>query len=122
MTQVRGKTLDEQERADIARAFQDAVVDVLVAKSKSAIAQTGLNQLVVAGGVGANRQLRASLDRAGEKAGFRVVYPELELCTDNGAMIALAGALRLAESATSLHTPRDRSFTVRPRWDLATVD
>jgi tRNA N6-adenosine threonylcarbamoyltransferase len=122
MTHVRGKTLGEQDRADIARAFQDAVVDVLVAKSRAAIAQTGLNQLVVAGGVGANRRLRTALDDAGEQAGFRVVYPELELCTDNGAMIALAGALRLVDQSLPTQTAPDRSFTVRPRWDLASVD
>ncbi|MGB8433194.1 MAG: tRNA (adenosine(37)-N6)-threonylcarbamoyltransferase complex transferase subunit TsaD, partial [Burkholderiales bacterium] len=121
MTHVRGKALGEQDRADIARAFQDAVVDVLVAKSRAAIAQTGLNQLVVAGGVGANRQLRAALDEAGEQAGFRVVYPELELCTDNGAMIALAGALRLVDQSLPTQTAPDHSFTVRPRWDLASV-
>ena len=121
MTQVRGKALDEQVRADLARAFQDAVVDVLVAKSVAAIERTGLNQLVVAGGVGANRQLRAALDKAAERAGFRVVYPELELCTDNGAMIALAGALRLGDQSTPAQTTADRSFTVRPRWDLATL-
>ena len=111
----------EQVRADLARAFQDAVVDVLVAKSVAAIERTGLNQLVVAGGVGANRQLRAALDKAAERAGFRVVYPELELCTDNGAMIALAGALRLGDQSTPAQTTADRSFTVRPRWDLATL-
>jgi len=121
MTHVRGKVLAEQDRADIARAFQDAVVDVLVAKSTAAIEQTGLNQLVVAGGVGANRQLRNALDKAGAQAGFRVVYPELELCTDNGAMIALAGALRLGDPAARESTIADRSFTVRPRWDLATL-
>jgi N6-L-threonylcarbamoyladenine synthase len=121
MTHVRGKALGEQDRADIARAFQDAVVDVLVAKSRAAIAQTRLSQLVVAGGVGANRRLRAALDEAGERAGFRVVYPELELCTDNGAMIALAGALRLAEQSQPAQIAPNRSFTVRPRWDLASV-
>jgi len=121
MTQVRGKVLADQDRADIARAFQDAVVDVLVAKCTAAIEQTGLNQLVVAGGVGANRRLRDALDEAGERAGFRVVYPEPELCTDNGAMIALAGALRLGQEKPSARRVADRSFTVRPRWDLATL-
>jgi len=121
MTQVRGQALAEQDRADIARAFQDAVVEVLVAKARAAIAQTGLNQLVVAGGVGANRQLREALDKAGARAGFRVVYPELELCTDNGAMIALAGALRLGDQTTRAQPAAGRSFTVRPRWDLATL-
>jgi tRNA N6-adenosine threonylcarbamoyltransferase len=121
MTHVRGKILGEQDRADVARAFQESVVEVLVAKSRAAIAQTGLNQLVVAGGVGANRRLRAALDEAGERGGFRVVYPELELCTDNGAMIALAGALRLADQPQPARTVSDRSFTVRPRWDLASV-
>jgi N6-L-threonylcarbamoyladenine synthase len=121
MTQVRGKVLAEQDRADVARAFQDAVVDVLVAKSTVAIERTGLNQLVVAGGVGANRELRGALDKAGERAGFRVVYPELELCTDNGAMIALAGALRLGDQAMHARATANRSFTVRPRWDLATL-
>jgi len=121
MTQVRGKVLADQDRADIARAFQDAVVDVLVAKSTAAIEQTGLNQLVVAGGVGANRQLRDTLDKTGERTGFRVVYPEPELCTDNGAMIALAGALRLGQEKPSARRLADRSFTVRPRWDLATL-
>ncbi len=122
MTQVRGKALVQQDRADIARAFQAAVVDVLVAKSRAAIEQTGLNQLVVAGGVGANRHLRDTLDQAGARDGFRVVYPELELCTDNGAMIALAGALRLADQVARGQPRLERAFTVRPRWDLATLD
>jgi N6-L-threonylcarbamoyladenine synthase len=121
MTAVRGMRLDEQDRADIARAFEDAVVEVLVAKCKAAIAQTGLPQLVVAGGVGANRQLRAALDAAGNAAGFRVVYPEIELCTDNGAMIALAGALRLESSTGRAQMETGHSFTVRPRWDLASL-
>jgi N6-L-threonylcarbamoyladenine synthase len=121
MTHVRGKVLGAQDRADVARAFQESVVEVLVAKSRAAIAQTGLNQLVVAGGVGANRRLRAALDEAGKLGGFRVVYPELELCTDNGAMIALAGALRLVDQSLPAQTGPDHSFTVRPRWDLASV-
>jgi N6-L-threonylcarbamoyladenine synthase len=112
---VREAGVDERSKADIAHAFQAAIVDVLVAKSRAAIVETGLQTLVVAGGVGANRQLRAALDAAAARDGFRVVYPELELCTDNGAMIALAGALRLAGSAGG---ECGYSFTVRPRWAL----
>jgi len=86
---------DRTVRADIAASFQEAIVDVLVAKSLYALEQTGLDQLVVAGGVGANRRLRERLDRAAAEEGYSVFYPEFEFCTDNGAMIALAGALRL---------------------------
>jgi N6-L-threonylcarbamoyladenine synthase len=102
----------ESARPDIARAFVDAVVEVLVAKSLRALAATGHTRLVVAGGVGANRQLRAALDAQCARAGYEVYYPEPELCTDNGAMIAFAAALRLGGSA-----PAGR-FTVRPRWPL----
>jgi N6-L-threonylcarbamoyladenine synthase len=107
---------DEQVRADLARAFQDAMVDVLAAKALSALERTGLERLVVAGGVGANRQLRERLRSAAPALGYRVYYPEPELCTDNGAMIALAGALRLAHGATG-----PASFGVRPRWALEDV-
>ncbi|HLU76888.1 MAG TPA: tRNA (adenosine(37)-N6)-threonylcarbamoyltransferase complex transferase subunit TsaD [Burkholderiales bacterium] len=120
LTLTRGMTLNDENRADVARAFQDAVVDVLVAKCRAALEQTGLNQLVVAGGVGANRALREALGKAAERDGFRLYYPELELCTDNGAMIALAGALRL-EAADSTEAATGYRFTVRPRWDLATL-
>lgn len=102
-------------RADIARAFQDAVVDVLVAKCAQAMEATGLSRLVVAGGVGANRALRAALDATGAQRGFDVFYPAPELCTDNGAMIAFACALRLQ---SGMPTPT-RAFSVRPRWELA---
>jgi len=101
------------EPADLARAFVDAVVDVLVEKCARALDETGLERLVVAGGVGANRQLRAGLDAKGAASGFRVFYPEAELCTDNGAMIALAAALRFQEA------DERRGFNVKPRWDLA---
>jgi len=101
------------EPADLARAFVDAVVDVLVEKCARALDETGLERLVVAGGVGANRQLRAGLDAKGAASGFRVFYPEAELCTDNGAMIALAAALRFQEA------DERRDFNVKPRWDLA---
>jgi N6-L-threonylcarbamoyladenine synthase len=101
-------------REDLAREFVDAVVEVLVAKCARAMQATGLTQLVVAGGVGANRQLRAALDAEAAKRGFDVFYPPLELCTDNGAMIAFAAALRLE----SEEPERGSGFSVKPRWDL----
>ncbi|MDR0378982.1 MAG: tRNA (adenosine(37)-N6)-threonylcarbamoyltransferase complex transferase subunit TsaD, partial [Candidatus Accumulibacter sp.] len=85
---------DAQQRADVARGFQDAVVEVLVEKAMRAMKYSGLERLVVAGGVGANRELRRRLDERAARAHVSVFYPELEFCTDNGAMIALAGALR----------------------------
>jgi N6-L-threonylcarbamoyladenine synthase len=103
---------------DLARSFVDAVVEVLVAKCALAMERTGLTQLVVAGGVGANTQLRAALDARGRNAGFDVSYPEPELCTDNGAMIAFAAALRLQAGKTVSAQP---GFSVRPRWDLAAL-
>jgi N6-L-threonylcarbamoyladenine synthase len=115
MLLARSQPGDAATHADIARAFQDAVVDVLVAKCMSALRKTGLERLVVAGGVGANRQLRAGLDAAAARQGFDVFYPELELCTDNGAMIAFAAALRWKDS---LPQP-DSTFSVRPRWALS---
>jgi N6-L-threonylcarbamoyladenine synthase len=102
-------------RADIARGFQDAVVDVLVAKCAQAMEATGLARLVVAGGVGANRALRSALDAAGAQRGFDVFYPAPELCTDNGAMIAFAAALRLQAGLVPRPT---HAFSVRPRWPL----
>ena len=106
----------EQDKANIARGFVDAIVDVLTAKCLSALKQTGLKRLVIAGGVGANRQLRAALDAAALKKRFKVYYPELEFCTDNGAMIAFAGAMRLQINPQAAQ--RDYSFNVRPRWPL----
>ena len=102
-------------KADIAAAFQAAVVDVLVAKSLQALAATGLSTLVVAGGVGANRALRTRLTQAVAARGARVFFPEPRYCTDNGAMIALAAALRLSDARD------DYAFSVRPRWDLEAV-
>ena len=89
---------------------------MLVAKSLAALAAAGRSRLVVAGGVGANRELRARLSAAVERRGGRVFYPELAFCTDNGAMIALVGALRLAQSRVG-----DYAFSVRPRWELASL-
>lgn len=114
-----GGAVLERAKADLARGFVDAAVDVLVAKSLAALKATRLKRLVVAGGVGANRQLRAALSAAAQKRGFDVHYPDLALCTDNGAMIALAGALRLARWPSQ--ASRDYAFTVKPRWDLASL-
>jgi N6-L-threonylcarbamoyladenine synthase len=110
----------EQDKANIARGFVDAIVDVLTAKCVSALKHTSLKRLVIAGGVGANRQLRASLNAAAAKKKFRVYYPELEFCTDNGAMIAFAGALRLERNPQA--ATRDYSFNVRPRWPLDEIE
>lgn len=115
-TLVKGADPDARFRADVARAFEDAVVEVLVAKSALAMERTGFTRLVVAGGVGANRRLRAALDAKGKRQGFDLFYPEPELCTDNGAMIALAAALRLGAGRAD---DAAHGFTVRPRWDLA---
>ncbi len=104
--------------ADLAAEFQAAVVDVLTHKAKTALKQTGLSRLVVAGGVGANLALRASLDQMAERRGWRVYYPEPELCTDNGAMIAFAGAMRLREGAQGTTGGR---VSVQPRWPLETL-
>ena len=113
LTLVRAANPDSQTRADIAASFQQAIVEVLVAKSVSAVAGEGLDQLVVAGGVGANQALREAMAERAEREGFEVFYPPQDLCTDNGAMIAFAGALRLAAGA-----PASEGFTVRARWDL----
>jgi len=108
--------LSEADKANVARGFVDAIVDVLVAKCITAMKQSGLKRLVIAGGVGANRQLRHALNAAAAKKRFQVFYPELEFCTDNGAMIAFAGAMRLKKNP-ALAT-REYAFNVRPRWPL----
>jgi N6-L-threonylcarbamoyladenine synthase len=109
-------TLNDARRADIAREFEKAAVDVLVAKALAALDATGVTRLVVAGGVGANRSLRTRLVSSVEKRDGRVYFPDIELCTDNGAMIALVGALRLAQGGA-----QGLDFSVRPRWDLASL-
>jgi N6-L-threonylcarbamoyladenine synthase len=109
----RDGSLDHQVRADIAASFQAAVVDTLVAKCARALAHTGLQQLVIAGGVGANRALRAALAALGQDLGVRVYYPRPALCTDNGAMIAYAGWCRARHARHTM--PR---IIARPRWPL----
>jgi N6-L-threonylcarbamoyladenine synthase len=117
--------LSRQQKADLAASVQAAIVEVLVKKSLAALRATGLKRLVVAGGVGANRLLREQLNAAALRAGLRVHYPELHLCTDNGAMIALAAGLR-AQAGLAFDTATDAPppvagyrFDVRPRWPLA---
>ena len=118
MTQAKklGPNVCEQSRADLAASTQAAIVDVLVAKSLRALKDTGIRRLVVAGGVGANLRLREQLDAGAAKLRATVHYPPLALCTDNGAMIALAAALRLERGLA--HTRDDGAFDVRPRWPL----
>ncbi|OIX90379.1 tRNA (adenosine(37)-N6)-threonylcarbamoyltransferase complex transferase subunit TsaD [Serratia fonticola] len=105
---------DDQTRADIARAFEDAVVDTLAIKCKRALEQTGFKRLVMAGGVSANRTLRSKLAELMKKRGGEVFYARPEFCTDNGAMIAYAGMVRMKNGGTP-----ELGVTVRPRWPLA---
>jgi len=121
MTQHRklGPNVCEQPRADLAASTQAAIVDVLVAKSLKALQQTGSRRLVVAGGVGANLRLREKLNAGAARLGAQVHYPPLALCTDNGAMIALAAALRLQHGLADLQ--HGGAFDVRPRWPLDEV-
>jgi len=123
MTRLRqlGPAVCEQPRADLAAATQQAIVDVLVAKSLKALQATGLHRLVVAGGVGANALLRETLDRRAARLGARVHYPPAALCTDNGAMIALAAALRWQHGLLTPETDAAFAFDVRPRWALEDV-
>ena len=110
----RNSDQSEQTRADIARAFEDAVVDTLAIKCARALDAAGCNTLVVAGGVGANRRLRAKLAAMADKRGGRVCFPRPAFCTDNGAMIAYAGALRLQAGQFE-----SAAVKVTPRWDMA---
>ena len=109
----------EPRKADLAASTEAAIVDVLLKKSMAALKQTGLNRLVVAGGVGANSQLRQQLNAACAKQGVRVHYPELEFCSDNGAMIAMAAAMRLQSGVQAASTTY--AFDVKPRWGLDLV-
>jgi N6-L-threonylcarbamoyladenine synthase len=111
---LRGRTLDDQTRADAARAFEEAVVDTLLLKCERALEATDARTLVIAGGVGANRRLRARARAMGERRGVRVAYPRVEFCTDNAAMIALVGHLRLAAGERD-----DLAVRARARWPMA---
>lgn len=114
LTLANEHEMTDSTKADIACEFQEAVTEVLTTKCMNALRDTGLDSLIVSGGVGANQRLRERLTQATKRRGCKVSYPRLEFCTDNGAMIAFAGAMRM------LHAQRDDyAFTVRPRWDLA---
>ena len=112
--------LDEQARADLAASTQAAIIDVLVAKSLATLKGTGLKRLVVAGGVGANQQLRGRLKRQAASMGATVFFPPVALCTDNGAMIAYAAAERINAGLEDVGDKRHR-FVIRPRWPLSEI-
>ena len=113
---IHSQGSDDQTRADIAHAFQSAVVDTLAIKCKRALQETGLKRLVIAGGVSANKQLRSQLAELMSKLGGEVFYPRPEFCTDNGAMIAFAGMQRLKAGHTT-----GLEIVVQPRWNLETL-
>ncbi len=114
---TRDAVLDDQDRADVALAFEQAVVDTLAGKCLRALGETGANRLVVAGGVGANKRLRERLGAEMSKLGGRLFYPRIEFCTDNGAMIAHVGALRLAAGQVDSDGP-----LARARWPLDSLE
>jgi N6-L-threonylcarbamoyladenine synthase len=119
LTIVRERPLDEARRADLAAEIEAAIVEVLAVKALAALRHTGLTQLVVAGGVGANLSLRARLAEDARRSGAAVFYPELEFCTDNGAMVAFAAAMRLQKDpGFGIRDSAQTGFTVKPRWGL----
>jgi N6-L-threonylcarbamoyladenine synthase len=117
---LRGRALDDELRADVARGFQEAVVDTLAEKSRRALAATGHRRLVVAGGVGANRQLRERLGLVAAESGAELYFPRAEFCTDNGAMIALAGCLRMDQGAM-VGDRQSLSLSARANWPLEDI-
>ena len=122
LTVVRARPIEAAARADLAAEIEAAIVEVLVAKALAALERSGLKRLVVAGGVGANLTLRARLAVAARARGAQVFYPEIEFCTDNGAMIAFAASLRMQKDpGFGIRDSGKGSFTVRPRWELNTV-
>jgi N6-L-threonylcarbamoyladenine synthase len=116
-TLARIQSPTEQDKANIALAFQTAVVDTIRIKCKRALEHTGLNTLVIAGGVSANEALRKELESFSNKSGTRIFYPEPHLCTDNGAMIAFAGLQRLKHGHTE-----DLGISVHPRWPMTELE
>jgi len=112
--------LDAETKADIAYEFQEAVTEVLTTKCMSALRETRLDNLIVSGGVGANARLREKLNAATKRKLCKVSYPRLEFCTDNGAMIAFAGAMRL--KAMQNNADKNYSFSVKPRWNLSELE
>jgi len=110
---IKNEGTDEQTKADIAHAFQTAVIDTLAIKCKRALKQTGIKRLVIAGGVSANTELRGKLERMMQGMQGQVYYPRTEFCTDNGAMIAFAGMQRLKAGQVA---PLD--MKTQPRWPL----
>jgi len=113
--------VDEQFKADCAAATEQAIVDVLSSKTLAATVDAGVDRLVVAGGVGANRLLRKQLVEQAEKQQIKVYFPPVELCTDNGAMIAFAAAMRLQHGLATLDKTQNYSFSVRARWPLEEI-
>ncbi len=116
-SQAAGVVLDDQRRADIARGVQDAIVDTLVGKTARALDETGMHHLVVAGGVSANRALRAALTAAATAHGAEIYFPRLEFCTDNAAMIAVAGMARLKQGGAAAHL----TIEARAQWPLMSL-
>ncbi|GAB2902024.1 tRNA (adenosine(37)-N6)-threonylcarbamoyltransferase complex transferase subunit TsaD [Uliginosibacterium flavum] len=119
LTATKKPDFSAEQIPDLAAEFQEAVVDVLCAKARAALLQTGLSQLVVAGGVGANTRLRERLTKEISKRGGNVFFPELEYCSDNGAMIAFACAMRV--QAGKAVPSVEGAFAIRPRWPLAEI-
>ena len=118
LTLLQSRTFSARDRADLAAEFQEAVTEVLAAKAIRAVRESGLDALVVAGGVGANRRLQERLAAQAAVEGITVFRPPLEFCTDNGAMVAFAGALRIGAGLWAPEQGSAARFTVRPRWDL----
>jgi N6-L-threonylcarbamoyladenine synthase len=114
---LRGRELDDAVRADVARGFQEAVVETLAEKCRRALEQTGHRRLVVAGGVGANQTLRERLNQVVRRLGAELYFPRIEFCTDNGAMIALAGCLRLAAGMR-----QGQNLSARAHWELGNIE
>ena len=112
----QGSNRTEITKANVARGFEEAIVETLAIKCRRALAQTGYKRLVISGGVGANKRLRTQLAEAGRHEGFQTYFPRLAFCTDNGAMIALAGSIRLAAGQTT-----GPEIRVLPRWNLESL-